>query len=158
LALALAACSSQQEPSRWENAQQESTEGQSDQAAAGEVVPGSQFNQLFPREAAESEGYSFTYTQEKEGFAEASLSRDGAVVALLSVSDTMTNPAAAEKYQDSSSMIAGYPAYQSENITAILVVDRFQVQAFSEADSFTASDREAWLQQFDLEGLAALNE
>jgi hypothetical protein len=154
LVLTLAACGSRQQPSRWDQAQQASST--QEQAPADDALPGSTFNQLFPREAAQTEGFNFTYTQEKAGFAEAALSREGTQVALLSISDTVTNPDAVEKYQDRSNTIAGYPAYEDEQVTAILVADRFQVQVFSETDSFTASDRETWLQHFDLDGLAAL--
>jgi hypothetical protein len=164
LALTLTACVQQEEVSRWDEAQQASSTqqagsaptAQAAQAPTGDVLPGSAFNQLFPVEAARQSGFDFTYTQEKAGFAEAALSRDGTQVALLSVSDTLSNPQATEKYQNSTRTIAGYPAYESDNVTAILVADRFQVQAFSETDSFTGNDREVWLQQFDVNTLAAL--
>lgn len=152
---AVSACNRGQAPSRWNAAQQTSVAGQGNQPA-GQIVPGSSFNRLFPRSAAQAEGLDFTFTQEKAGFAEASLSRDGQPAALLSISDTTANPSATEKYRSSTRTIAGYPAYQDENVTAVLVADRFQVQIFSESDSFTASDRETWLQKFDFGGLAAL--
>lgn len=155
LVLAVAGCGSRPEPSRWDQAQQESSSN--GQAAVRSPVPGSALNPFFPREAATQAGFDFTFTQEKEGFVEASLARDGAPVALLSMNDTTTNPAATEKYQNSGKEIAGYPAYEAENVTAILVADRFQVQVFSAADSFGPAEREAWLQQFDLAGLAALS-
>jgi hypothetical protein len=154
LGLVLAACGAQEEPSRWDEAQQTSTS--SEQAAMDEAVPGSAFNPFFPRTAAENAGFDVTFTQEKDGFAEAALSRNGAQVALLSVSDTSTNPDATEKYQDSTGELAGYPLYEAEPVTAVLVDDRFQVQVFSETDDFSTDDRVFWLQQFDLEGIAAL--
>jgi hypothetical protein len=157
LLLAVSACGRQEQaPSRWEQAQQESATLQAGDIAAGEIVPGSALNTFFPRSAAEQVGFDFTYTQEKAGFAEAALAKEGTRVALLSISDTTGNPAAAEKYADSSRTIAGYPAYEADNLTAILVADRFQVQAFSQDDAFTAADRASFLSEFDLAGLAAL--
>jgi hypothetical protein len=157
LLLAVSACGRQEQPSRWDQAQQESATLQAGDIAAGEIVPGSALNAFFPRSAAEQVGFDFTFTQEKTGFAEAALSKEGTRVALLSISDTTSNPAAAAKYADSSSTIAGYPAYEADNLTAILVADRFQVQAFSQDDAFTAADRASFLSEFDLAGLAALN-
>jgi hypothetical protein len=117
-------------------------------------VPGSQFNKLFPK----SEGdFELVYTQEKVGFVEAKLNKKGEEAATLAISDTATNPSAAEKYKTASKKIGGYPAVAvGDNGTAILVADRFQVQIRSKQDSFTASDRETWLTKFDLAGLAVL--
>jgi hypothetical protein len=159
LTLALAACGAEEEPSRWDSAQQESSQQESaedGQVATGEVVPGSTFNPLFPRGAAEMQGYGFTYLQEQEGFAEAALSRNGSQVALLSITDTATTPEMRDKYQNSTFQIDDYPAYEAENTTSVLVVNRFEVQVVSESDSFTAEDREAFIQEFDLPALAAI--
>lgn len=154
LVLAVSACGGSQEPSRYDSAQEESQNGQ---AVAENAVEGASLNQFFPREAAENGGFGFTFTQEKDGFVEASLDRDGSEVALLTISDTTSNPSAAEKYQNSTRQIASFPLYEDETITAVLVGDRFQVQVFSMEDSFTASDRENILQQFNLSGLAEHN-
>jgi hypothetical protein len=117
-------------------------------------VPGSAFNKLFPK--AEG-GFDLVYTQEKEGFAQAKLEKDGQEVATLSISDTATNPDAVSKYQQSREKIAGYPAVEVGNLgTGILVADRFQVQVRSKDDTFTQSDRAAWIARFDLDGLARL--
>ena len=119
-----------------------------------DVVPGGEFNKFFP---AASDGLERVYTQEKEGFAEAKLKRDGNEIAMLAISDTASTPAAAQKYQQSSKSIAGYPAVElGSTQTSILVADRFQVKAISRDPSFSQTDREAWLQKFDLNGLARL--
>lgn len=141
-------------PSRFEQAQQESSQQRSGQAVAKDAVQGSNFNQFFPKG---SNGYKRIYTQEKQGFAEAKLQREGTDVAMLSISDTISNPTAAQKFQQSSRQIASYPAVEQGNTaTAVLVADRFQVKIQSRDPAFTASDRQAWLQQFDLNGLAQL--
>jgi hypothetical protein len=117
-------------------------------------LPGGEFNQFFP----ESEGeFERIFDQEKEGFAQAKLVKEGYDVATLSVSDTAANPDAAQKFAQSSEEIAGYPAVAvGSKGTAILVADRFQVQIRSLDDSFTQADRAKWLAKFDLTGLAQL--
>jgi len=144
-------------PSRFDQAQQESSQARSGQAVAKDATQGSSFNRYFPATQA---GYERIYTQEKKGFAEAKLKNGGKDVAVLSISDTQgvtggANPAA--KFQNSKQTIAGFPAVtQGKNSTAILVGDRYQVKISSRDPSFTASDREAWLQKFNLKGLTRL--
>lgn len=144
-------------PSRFDQAQQESSKARSGQAVAKDATQGSSFNKFFPATQA---GYERVYTQEKKGFAEAKLKKGGKDVAVLSISDTQgvtggANPAA--KFQNSKQTIAGFPAIiQGKNNTAILVGDRYQVKISSRDPSFTAGDREAWLQKFNLKGLTRL--
>ncbi|MDT9240980.1 MAG: hypothetical protein P5685_18960 [Limnospira sp. PMC 1261.20] len=130
------------------------TTGAVQQVADAQPLPGGQFNRYFPRGA---DGYSVTFRQEKEGFAQAQLSRGGDALALLSINDLANNPSAARKFQESTQRIGGYPAVtQGRNTTALLVGDRFQVKVQSSSESFTPSDREVWLQNFNLSGLAQL--
>jgi hypothetical protein len=153
-----------QAPSRWDQAQQDSTSKTAQtqrqnktthsekQLPAGKPVSGGSFNKFFPSAGG---GYQRVYTQEKQGFAEAKLKQGGKDVAVLSISDTASNPSAAQKFQRSSQKIAGYPAVnQGSNGTAVLVGNRFQVKVQSRDASFTQSDRQAWLQKFNLNGLA----
>ncbi len=151
--LLVTACATQA-PSRFDQAQQESSQQRSGQAVAKDATQGSQFNRYFPQA---SNGFDRVYTQEKKGFAEAKLKRDGQDVAMLSISDTINLPTAAAKYQNSTKKIAGYPAVEiGKTQTAVLVGDRYQVKVLSRDPSFTASDREAWLQRFNLDSLAKL--
>ncbi len=142
-------------PSRFDQAQQESTKGsQRHQAVSKKAAQGSSFNKFFP---ASGEGYERVYTQEKKGFVQAKLKKDGKELAVLSISDTISNPQAAEKFKQSTEKIGGYPAVkQGTTATAILVADRFQVKIASRSSSFTESDREQWLEKFDLSGLARM--
>lgn len=142
-------------PSRFEQAQQESTEGsQRNQTVSKEAEAGGSFNRFFPEA---SDDFDLVYTQEKDGFAQAKLKREGQEMAVLSIFDTISNPDATQKFQDSSQTIGGYPAVQQGSKgTAVLVGDRFQVKALSRDPSFAESDRETWLAQFDLDGLAQL--
>ncbi len=144
-------------PSRFDQAQQESTQKKTGLAVAKDATQGSSFNRFFPPTQA---GFQRVYTQEKKGFAEAKLKKGGKDVAVLSISDTQgttggANPTA--KFQNSSQKIGGYPAVtQGKNSTALLVGDRYQVKISSRDASFTQSDREAWLTKFNLRGLEKL--
>lgn len=138
------------EPSRYEQAQ-EQTQGGS--AVAKDATQGASFNKFFPRSVS---GYEIVPSQEKKGFAEYKVNQGGKTVAVLAINDT-TGTAAADKFQSSSMKIAGYPAVeQGQNATAILVNDRYQVKVLSRDASFTKENRAAWLQKFDLQGLANL--
>jgi hypothetical protein len=151
LGLVLSACQPVR-PSRWEDAQP-TTEAQL-VVSDGDVIKGSEFNQFFPEA---SDPFNVVFLQEKEGFAEAKLEYEGDEVATLAISDTANNPSARDKYGQSTKRLAGYPLVAvGSNGTAILVADRFQVQVRSKAEDFAAEDRESWLQEFDLKGLADL--
>lgn len=118
------------------------------------TLPGSAFNNFFPQV---EEGFERVYTQEKAGFAEAKLKQEGQEIAKLAISDTISTPAALQKFADVNETIAGYPAVTiGSKQTAILVGERFQVKVISVVDQFTADDRQDWLQKFDLQGLATL--
>ena len=123
-------------------------------AAVVEPLAGGEFNKFFPKDEGD---YNVLYTQEKEGFAQAKLNLNGVEVATLSVSDTVISVDALEKFQDTKEETAGYPAAAVGALgTAVLVAERFQVQVRSKDASFTADDRMAWIEKFDLAGLADL--
>lgn len=163
--LLVTACGQTQTESRWDKAQQESTQkpGKAQQTTADKssasnqnlpkkAVAGGQLNKYFP---SSSGGFDRVFAQEKSGFAEAKLNKDGKNVAVLSINDIAGNPSAGAKFQQSTKQISGYPAVnQGANITAVLVANRYQVKVQSRNPSFTASDREAWLSKFNLGGLA----
>ncbi|MBW4512786.1 MAG: hypothetical protein KME64_40795 [Scytonematopsis contorta HA4267-MV1] len=148
------ACTATKTPGRFDQAQQDSSRQKSGQAVAKEATQGSEFNKFFP---SASGGFSRVFTQEKKGFAEAKLKKDGKDLAMLSISDTKSVPGAAAKFTKSTKKIAGYPAVEVGNTqTAVLVQDRYQVKALSRSPSFTASDRAEWLKKFNLAGLSKL--
>ena len=150
--LLLTSCATQA-PSRFDNAQQEST-SKGASAVVKDSQSGGSFNRYFPDSGS---GYERVYSQEKQGFAQAKLKQDGQEIAILSISDTLNNSSATNKYQDSSKSIQGFPAIeQGKSGTAILVGDRYQVKIRSKDASFSASDREQWLGKFDLRGLSKL--
>nr|WP_202803720.1 hypothetical protein [Spirulina subsalsa] len=152
LLLLITACDSAP-PSDFQQAQQESTQ-RGARAVDREAVAGGEFNKFFPRS---QEDYEVVYAQEKKGFAEAKLKQGGKDVAMLAVSDTVSNPEAAQKFANSTEQIQGYPVVaQGNTATALLVADRFQVKVLSRDPEFTESDRKTWLGKFDLNGLARL--
>jgi hypothetical protein len=154
LMLCLTACGPST-PSRYEQTQKETTQRNAPAAVAKEATQGASFNKFFPRSVS---GYQIAPAQEKKGFAEYKVNQGGKTVAVLSINDTTGIAGAADKFQGSSAKIAGYPSVeQGQNITAILVNDRYQVKVQTRDPSFTKADRAAWIAKFDLNGLASLN-
>lgn len=167
--LIVTACGETKAPSRWDKTQQESTQKPSktqqtnaqrpnqttntqDQKLPSKAVAGGKLNKYFP---ANGGGYTRTFSQEKAGFAEAKLKKGSKDMAMLSINDIAGNPSAGAKFKQSSQKIGGYPAVQQgSTTTAVLVGNRYQVKVQSKDASFTANDREAWLQKFNLSGLA----
>jgi zona occludens toxin (predicted ATPase) len=148
------ACSPQT-PSRYSQVQEETTGRNAPAAVSKEAEQGSTFNKFFPGSTG---SYSVVPSQEKRGFAEYKINQDSKNVAMLSINDTISNPTAAEKFQNSTETISGYPAVdQGANATALLVNGRYQVKVQSRDASFTRENRVDWLQKFDLQGLAALD-
>jgi hypothetical protein len=147
VALLLAGCV--EEESRWEAAQQASEENAT--AVSDAALPGSTFNKFFPKQEG---GIDVVFKQEKAGFAQAALHREGTPIGTFSISDTRNNTAARDKFKTTQLKIEGFPAVVRENTTSLLVGDRFQVQVQSEGDALTADDRAAWFEKFDLAGLA----
>jgi hypothetical protein len=142
----------QKKETRWDTAQQDSAKNVP--ATSDNALDGSAFNVFFPKSA---DGFDLVFTQEKKGFAEAKLKKDGKDMALLSIFDTVSNPEAAAKFATSTETLAGFPVMDNGSQgTVILVAERFQVQVRSQDDAFSQFDREDWLQQFDLDGLSAL--
>jgi zona occludens toxin (predicted ATPase) len=140
-------------PSQFSQAQQESTQ-KGVTAVAKDATQGSEFNKFFPRA---SEGYSRAFSQEKKGFAEAKLNKGGKNVAMLSISDTTSIPAAAAKYKSATEKVAGYPIVDQGTTQTGLLVGKYQVKVISRDPEFDKADRRAWLQKFDLKGLEKLN-
>ncbi|WP_414561766.1 MULTISPECIES: hypothetical protein [unclassified Anabaena] len=144
-----------QETGRFDQVQQESTQQKRGQAVVDTATQGGEFNKFFP---TTGDGYERVFTQEKKGFAEAKLKRDGQDLAMLAISDTASTPTTAASYSNSTKKIAGYPAREiGKTQTAVLVNNRYQVKVLSRDPSFTASDRAAWIEKFNLDGLAQLN-
>jgi hypothetical protein len=152
--LVFSACSSK-EPSRYAQTQKDTSSRNAPAAVAKNAEAGGDFNKFFPQGSA---GYARVFSQEKKGFAEAKLNKDGKNVAVMSISDTSSLPAAAKKYEKSTTKLGSYPLLDEAPLksTGVLVNNRFQVKVASRDPSFTATDRKAWLQKFNLDGLSKL--
>ena len=145
-----------QEPSPYADIQAQTSQKNAPSAVVKDATQGSNFNQFFPVAA---DGYDRVYTQEKKGFAEAKLKKDGKDVAMLSISDTSSLPNAAAKYEQATAEIAGYPSVEvGSTQTAILVADRYQVKVLSRDATFDQGLRQSWIQKFKLSELAQLDE
>ena len=141
------------EPTRWDEVQ-EQTEGRQAPAVSDDSVEGGDLNRFFP--TVESP-FDIVFKQEKQGFAQASLQKDGQELAVLSISDTTNNPEAKDKFAGSDQDLDGHPLTAAGSKgTAILVADRYQVQVRSMDPSFGEEERLEWLQKFDLKSLANL--
>jgi hypothetical protein len=140
-------------PSQFSQIQKETAKSGS-VAVAKEATQGSEFNKFFPKPSA---GFDRVYTQEKKGFAEAKLKKDGKELAMLSVSDTRSVPGAAAKYANATEKIAGYPAVSIGNSQTSVLVGNYQVKVLSRDPLFSKAERNSWIAKFDLNGIAKLN-
>lgn len=113
------------------------------------------FNRFFPADG--TDGAKRIFTADKEGYAEAKLTRDGQDVALLAVTDMKGKDAETKKYDDAKEKVGDHPAVTfGKNKTMILVKRRYQVSASS--TSLDHEARKSLLSKFDLAGLANLPE
>ncbi|MGF1569558.1 MAG: hypothetical protein ACFCVD_16070 [Nodosilinea sp.] len=152
LALLVTACTSA--PSKYDQVQKDTTGFRAPAAVAKKAEQGSTFNQFFPGDQGE---YNIIPYQEKKGFAEYKLQKGDKTLAMLTINDTTSLPTAAEKYTSATESVGGYPAVdQGTTGTGLLVNGRYQVKVLSRDPSFDKADRVAWLQKFDLKGLAQL--
>src|SRR5512133_136194 len=146
LALCVSACS--KEPSRW------------DQVATAQLparsvpkVEGAKLNAFFPADG--TDGFSRVFTQEKEGFVEAKLKKDGQDVATLAISDASNDEGVKAKYATASDKLQDQPLVTvGKNQSAVLVNHKFQVKVSS--PTLDAAARKALLSKFDLNGLTKL--
>ncbi|MEA5620457.1 hypothetical protein VB711_21805 [Cronbergia sp. UHCC 0137] len=140
-------------PSQFDQVQQESSKQKSGLAVAKNATQGSEFNKFFP---TGGDGYQRVYTQEKKGFSEANLKKDGKVVAQLAISDTTSIPGTASKFSNSTKSIDDYPSIEIGKTQTAVLVGKYQVKVISKDPLFTASDRADWIEEFDLDGLSKL--
>ena len=142
-------------PSPYAQTQKETSGRSAPSAVSKNAEAGGEFNKFFPQGDA---GFARVFSQEKKGFAEAKLNKGGKNVAVMSISDTSSLPAAAKKYQKSTSKIGSYPFLEEAPLKSagVLVNNRFQVKVASRDPGFTAVDRKAWLEKFNLDGLSKL--
>ena len=151
LSLGLLAASCKDPPSRWDQAATATLPAAASGAPASK--PGSAFNTFFPPDGVEDA--SRVFSQEKPGFAEAKLKKDGKEIAVLSISDAVNDADVKAKFAAAPDKVNGMPLVTvGKNQSALLVKDRYQVKVSSQV--LDAEARKAWIGRFNLAGLAAL--
>lgn len=157
--LGSAACGKDPPPStRWDQAAS-AAKASADKPAATPSAPPAEkkesgsFNKFFPAE--DVDGHKRVYTSDKDGYAEAKLTKDGKDVAQLAITDVNGKEADAKKFEGSKEDLSGFPvATFGKNKTMVLVKGRYQVSVSSQTLDHEA--RKRWIGKFDLKGLSAL--
>ena len=145
-ALLAAAC--KKEPTRWDEAATATVP-----AGAGPKIEGKKLNAFFPADGMD--GYTRIFTQEKDGFVEAKLNKDGGEAATLSISDATGDQGVKSKFASAADKVSGQPLVTvGKNQSAVLVHDKYQVKVSS--PKLDADARKALLGKFDLDGLGKL--
>lgn len=140
------ACS--KEPTRWDTDASAATLP----AASVPKTEGAKLNAFFPKDA---DGYTRTFTQEKDGFVEAKVKKDGKEEATLTVSDANGDDAVKSKFEKATEKLGDSPLVTvGKNQSAVLVGKRYQVKVTS--TTLDEAARKAWLGKFDLAGLSKL--
>lgn len=155
-AFALACSKDEPKSTRWDDAADAAAQKAAAKAsavAAGSapvVVDGAALNAAFP--ADPTDDMKRVFTQEKAGFAEAKLQKDGKDVATLSVSDVNANQDAKSKFAEAKEKLGEHPMVTvGKNQTSILVKDRWQVKVSSQTLDHDA--RKKLIEKFDLKRL-----
>ena len=150
LALPFGSVGCQDKPTRWDTAASSTVARAPD---APPVKDAGSFNKFFPADGVD--GVKRVYTQDKAGFAEAKLQKDGKDLAVLSISDASGDAVVLKKFESATEKIQGYPLVTvGNNQSAVLVKGRYQVKVSSQ--QLDADARKPWLEKFNLSGLAAL--
>jgi hypothetical protein len=154
LVLLALACSKEPPSTRWNDAAAALAESAKPiVTASAPPQAGGALNKFFPADG--EGGYTRVFTQEKDGFAEAKLKKDGKDVATASISDTRTNDEAKKKFEGVTEKVGAYPVIKvGNNQSSVLVADRYQVKISSPTLDHEA--RKALLAKFDLAGLSKL--
>lgn len=154
-ALVLGGCKAKED--RWEkaaaSAEKAAEAPPAETAAPAPKAETGSFNKFFPE--AGPDGATRVFSADKEGYAEAKLTKDGKDVALLAITDLNGKDDDKKKFANSTEKVGDHPvATFGKNKTMILVKDRYQVSASSQTMDHAA--RKELLSKFDLRGLAAL--
>ena len=144
------ACS--KEPSRWDKAA-EAAKTAADLPKAA-VADGAKLNKFFPPK--EFDGKKYTFTAEKDGYAEAKLEDSSGELGTITVSDVAGTPESVAKFDSATDKVLTFPLTTTgKNKSSALVGKRFQIAVMS--TKLDADARKAVIAKFDLTGLAAFN-
>jgi hypothetical protein len=146
LGLSAAACG--KEPSRWDSAASATVP-----TGAAPKTEGAKLNAFFPADG--TDGYSRVFSQEKDGFVEAKLKKDGQEAATLAISDASSDESVKSKFASAPDKVGDQPLVTvGKNQSAVLVNNKFQIKVSSQ--TLDADARKALLSKFDIKGLAKL--
>jgi len=163
-ALALVACGKDEPKStRWDQAASAAAKSAEKKAdapkdSASAVPPPEKketgaFNKFFPADG--TDGAKRVFSADKEGYAEAKLTKDGKEVALLTVTDLNGKDDEKKKFDAAKEKVNGNPvATFGKNKTMVLVKSRYQIAASSQTLDHEA--RKGLISKFDLNGISAL--
>lgn len=156
-ALLLVACAAlalgcEKEPSRWDKASAAATSAAEANTPPPAKTEGALLNKFFPADG--QSGYDRVFTQEKPGFVEARLKKEGADVATLTISDTEGDAAAKKKFEGATEKVLGAPLVTVGKNQSAALVGRYQVKVSS--PNLDAAARKDLLEKFDIQGLAKL--
>lgn len=147
IAVPALATACKKEPTRWDGVASATTSARPPEAPP--KAEGKELNAYFPKDG--EGGHARVFTAEKDGYAEAKLTKEGAEVALLTVSDA--DQPQKDKFKDAKDKLAGYPLTTfGKNQSMVLVADRWQVKVSSK--TLDEAARKDLLGTFDLAGLA----
>jgi hypothetical protein len=121
-------------------------------AAGVTPMPVGALSKFFPKDG--DDGYKRVLSGEKEGYAEAKLSKDGKEVAILTITDAERLVYAKAKFEGATEKLGDLPVVVTgDTQTSVLVRGRFQVKVQSSV--LGPGARKAILAKFDLAGLGA---
>lgn len=142
----------QKKETRWDEASAAAKSAATSNVPAPAKTEGGKLNAFFPADGAG--GYGRVFTQEKPGFVEAKLQKDGAAVATLAISDTEGDSAAKQKFDGATDKVGGAPLVTVGKNQSAALVGRYQIKVSS--PTLDAEARKTLLEKFDLQGLAKL--
>jgi hypothetical protein len=163
-ALGLFACGKDEPKStRWDQAASAAAKSAEKKAEAPKDAPSAApppekketgaFNKFFPADGVD--GTKRVFSADKDGYAEAKLTKDSKEVALLSVTDLNGKDDEKKKFDAAKEKVNGNPvATFGKNKSMILVKSRYQVAVSSQTLDHEA--RKGWISKFDLNGISAL--
>jgi hypothetical protein len=121
-------------------------------SAVASGVPALVLKTYFPQDGAG--GYHRVHRASKDGYAEATLEKDGKEIAILSITDAERMAYVKAKFENATEKLEGYPLLtDGKDLSTILVKERFQIKVLSK--TLDADARKAILASFDLKGLAS---
>lgn len=130
------------------------TEEEGQRPVAADSAESGKFDPFFPKP---EDGYAIVLQPENPGYAQASLQGEGdKELAVFSIFDTENNPVVSARFERSDAKFGDYPVLSEDGSLSALIAKRYHVQVRSVATDFGEAERQAWLEKFDLAGIAKM--